>query len=109
MNEMNPLTGQNIYWEAKEARIKAKEARTQANFEAKKAKMQALEAKRNKLESKIAINKINIGKQGILNINMLSIEINILDYKYEYGRDRFLVSPISGSGKIWTEKIEDIK
>lgn len=34
------------------------------------------------------------------------IDVIIKDYKNSYGRDRWLVSPVSGSGEAWVEKIE---
>ncbi len=33
----------------------------------------------------------------------LLVQCTIDDYKYSYGRDRWLISPIGGSGQIWIE------
>lgn len=34
-----------------------------------------------------------------------TITVKILDYKHSYGRDRWLVSPVSGKGEAWVENI----
>ncbi len=44
-----------------------------------------------------------IGKTALIANGPLKIEVTVLDYKYTYGRDRWLVSPVSGSGKCWVE------
>jgi hypothetical protein len=31
--------------------------------------------------------------------------VEIIDYKNSYGRDRWLVKPVSGRGEAWVEKI----
>lgn len=33
------------------------------------------------------------------------VNVIIKDYKNSYGRDRWLVSPLSGEGENWVEKI----
>lgn len=33
------------------------------------------------------------------------IWVEIIDYKQSYGRDRWLVKPVSGEGEAWVEKI----
>lgn len=35
----------------------------------------------------------------------LTVEVKIIDYKITYGRERFLITPIKGSGKQWVEQI----
>jgi len=36
------------------------------------------------------------------------VEVRILDYKRSYGRDRWLVEPVSGYGNAWVEGIGDM-
>jgi hypothetical protein len=36
----------------------------------------------------------------------LTVDVIVKDYKSSYGRDRWLVSPKSGSGQIWAENVE---
>ena len=33
----------------------------------------------------------------------MKIKVEILDYKNSYGKDRYLVTPLEGSGKVWVE------
>jgi len=35
----------------------------------------------------------------------LKIKVKILDYKSSYGNDRYLVTPVEGSGEVWVENI----
>lgn len=45
-----------------------------------------------------------IGKIGTIGLmNGLTIEVKVLDYKNSYGKDRWQVEPVAGSGKIWVE------
>lgn len=46
-----------------------------------------------------------IGKQGAIEVGGLVVTVKIVDYKRSYGRDRWLVTPISGSGQVWIEKV----
>ncbi len=50
-------------------------------------------------------NITNIGKKAEIVVGDLKIEVEILDYKNSYGKNRYLVKPIAGSGQIWTEKL----
>ena len=45
----------------------------------------------------------NIGKKGTLYVGGLQINVKIIDFKKAYGNDRWLVTPVSGSGEAWTE------
>ena len=47
-----------------------------------------------------------IGKEGYINHGYLHINIKIVDIKKEYGRIRYQVSPISGSGEEWLEGVK---
>lgn len=47
-----------------------------------------------------------IGKQGWIEFGKLMVDVEILDYKRSYGRDRWLVTPVSGSGQVWVENVK---
>lgn len=49
-----------------------------------------------------------LGKKGIIRLGGLRIEVEILDVKVSYGRNRYLIAPIAGAGEIWVESIEDV-
>jgi hypothetical protein len=46
-----------------------------------------------------------IGKKGTIILSSLTVEVKVLDVKSAYGRTRFQVEPIAGSGKAWMEKV----
>lgn len=46
-----------------------------------------------------------IGNLGIVYAGGMNINVKVIDYKQSYGRDRWLVSPMSGSGVVWTESV----
>ena len=48
----------------------------------------------------------NIGKEASVNIGELKVSVKILDVKMSYGKTRFLITPLSGSGEVWIENIE---
>lgn len=50
------------------------------------------------------INKY-IGSTGRIKAGSLSVDVTVLDVKNTYGRNRFLVEPVSGQGKQWVENI----
>jgi len=55
-----------------------------------------------------AINKERekyVGKRGQIAVGKLTFEVIVLDYKESYGRRRFLVRPVAGSGDQWAEKV----
>lgn len=47
----------------------------------------------------------NIGKKVTIKVDGLNISVKILDYKNSYGKDRWLVTPVSGWGESWVETI----
>lgn len=49
-----------------------------------------------------------IGKKGIIRLSGLLIEVEIEDVKNSYGKNRYLVSPLAGGGRIWVESISDV-
>ena len=46
----------------------------------------------------------SIGKQGTVFLDGLMVKVKIVDFKQSYGRDRWLVTPISGTGEKWIEQ-----
>ncbi len=47
-----------------------------------------------------------IGKLGTIRTGTgLTIDVAILDHKRSYGRDRYEVKPMAGSGKAWVESV----
>lgn len=58
--------------------------------------------------------KIEVGEVAILDMKIgqtskLSFDVKVLDSKISYGRQRFEVSPVSGSGKARVEKLRKKK
>lgn len=46
-----------------------------------------------------------VGKRGTIEANGLTINVKILDYKTAYGKERWLVAPVSGSGQVWVQTV----
>lgn len=46
------------------------------------------------------------GKIGIITFKGLFFEVVILDVVNKYGRDRYLVEPVAGKGKVWVQNIQ---
>lgn len=49
-----------------------------------------------------------IGQRKEIKLGKLTFEVIIKDYKFSYGRHRFLVSPVSGEGEQWVQTLEGI-
>lgn len=47
-----------------------------------------------------------VGKRGLIVTGGLVVFVKIKDYKKVWGKERFLVTPVMGSGEVWVEKIE---
>lgn len=47
-----------------------------------------------------------LNKKAIIKVGNLSVEVKIINVKNSYGKNRFLVEPIAGTGSVWVEKIE---
>jgi N-glycosylase/DNA lyase len=47
-----------------------------------------------------------IGKTAEVKLKTLVFKVKILDYKFSYGRDRWLVAPVAGSGQMWIENVK---
>ena len=50
-----------------------------------------------------------VGHDALWNTGSLSIRVKVLDVKFAYGRTRYLIQPISGSGTTWTEQIRPVE
>jgi hypothetical protein len=46
-----------------------------------------------------------LGKQATVQVGGLTVQVIIANVKQSYGRTRFLVSPVAGSGSIWIESV----
>lgn len=46
-----------------------------------------------------------IGAQGSITVGELHIDVRVLDVKQSYGKVRYLVQPIAGSGQQWMEQV----
>lgn len=42
-------------------------------------------------------------KKATAKINGLTIDVRILDNKSSYGNERYLVTPLKGTGQIWVD------
>ncbi len=47
-----------------------------------------------------------VGNTGHITMGKLKIKVKIKAVKNVYGRTRFLVTPMEGTGETWTEKVE---
>jgi len=46
-----------------------------------------------------------VGTKIIIKLDEFNIEVFIIDFKTSYGRDRWLVKPVAGTGEKWIEKV----
>ena len=46
-----------------------------------------------------------IGKEAMIETNGLRLKVLVKDHKQSYGKDRWLVTPVAGSGNIWVERL----
>lgn len=49
--------------------------------------------------------KNDIGKFARIQHQSLAFYVEVLDFKTTYGRDRWLVEPLSGTGKTWVQDL----
>jgi hypothetical protein len=49
-----------------------------------------------------------VGTKGSIFAGGLKVDVEIVDYKFTYGRDRWQVKPIAGDGLIWVESVSDV-
>lgn len=57
------------------------------------------------IEQYVAFSKIHGFKTGTINLGGLRIGVVIKDVKERWGKLRFLVEPIRGTGEIWVENV----
>ncbi len=50
-----------------------------------------------------------IGKKVSVPLGGVWVNMKVVDVKQAYGKDRFLVIPVEGSGEVWVEKVNLIK
>ncbi len=58
--------------------------------------IQAIKRRKNYIEYDVRDNNGNI-------LSTMKVNVKILDYKYVWGNNRFLVSPVSGEGSVWKD------
>lgn len=46
-----------------------------------------------------------IGAQGSITVGELHIDVRVLDVKQSYGKVRYLIQPVAGSGQQWMEHV----
>jgi len=51
----------------------------------------------------------NIGRIATIEINKFTFEVKVLDFKLSYGRERWLVTPVAGLGKVWVENVKFVE
>ena len=44
-----------------------------------------------------------IGTQRFITFGTITVEVKVLDYKNSWGKDRWLVAPVAGTGETWVE------
>lgn len=47
--------------------------------------------------------KTNTGKIGIHTVGYLLYDVRVMDVKSSFGRIRYLVTPVKGTGQVWVE------
>lgn len=50
-----------------------------------------------------------VGKKATAFLGGLSVEVNIVDVKVSYNRERYQITPVAGSGKVWVENVHLIE
>lgn len=53
------------------------------------------------IKDKVAI----IGTVNWISLGSITVEVTILDYKCSWGKDRWLVTPVAGTGETWVETL----
>lgn len=46
---------------------------------------------------------VAVGQQVTLRVNTLHVECKVLDVKHVWGKERVLITPVSGGGEQWVE------
>lgn len=50
-----------------------------------------------------------VGKRALVGLGGLSVIVTITDIKNSYGKLRFNITPVSGSGSVWVETVHLIE
>lgn len=50
-----------------------------------------------------------LGKIATIALGGLWVDVVVKDYKFVYGRDRWLVTPVAGSREVWVEELTNIR
>ena len=48
-----------------------------------------------------------IGARGLYTLRGdggMAVEVELVDFKNSYGRNRWLIKPVAGTGEVWTEQ-----
>lgn len=49
---------------------------------------------------------IQVGERAKVKLkNGLVMEVRVLEQKFTYGKSRYLITPVAGSGKVWVQNI----
>jgi hypothetical protein len=46
-----------------------------------------------------------VGTTGTIFVGGLNVAVTVRDVKVSYGRTRWLVEPVAGSGRVWVETV----
>lgn len=46
-----------------------------------------------------------VGKKGTISVLGLTIEVEVTGHKFSYGRNRWHVKPVAGTGLAWVEDV----
>ena len=59
-----------------------------------------------KAANKIIENTKKIGQIGSIKVGNFTIKVILMAFKQSFGRDRWYVRPVEGSGMTWVENVE---
>lgn len=46
-----------------------------------------------------------VGQEGTVSLGAFNVRVKVLDVKESYGRVRYVVTPLAGSGEMTTERV----
>ena len=64
-----------------------------------------LEAQQGKEASMVKVNAPKLNNIGTIRHGTLTVKVKVLDIKLIYGRTRYQVTPVAGSGEDWIENV----
>jgi len=47
-----------------------------------------------------------VGKKATVFASGLIVEVTVLDVKISWGKERYQITPVAGSGEIWVESVK---